>query len=160
MLQFTGMFLGPEEILEVKDTSTTTHRDVPIVEVVTRRQKGQGETEDKTRVTTLTLKGLELVASTEAKDWNYPQDTKLETVVKELMAIATDYGVQGAELQPMLARFGMSLAGRFEHAAHIRFEGNDDEYVPGGSEFFSWSLAKAEHVIVNSKKNDDNVAGA
>jgi len=144
---FIGQFLGPEEILEVRDTGTKTHRDVPIIEVVTRRQ----DTVDKTRLTTTTVAALKLVASTEATDWNVLQSTKLDYVVRNMMNIATDYGVQGSELQSLLSRLGMALATRFEHAAHIKFEGNDDEFVPGGNEFHTWSLAKAENVIVTSK---------
>lgn len=147
MDNFIGKFIGPEEILEVKDTKTTTYRGVPIVEVTTRRQ----DTADKTRLTTTTLKSLELVVANEANDWNYPQVTKLEQVVKDCMASATDNGVNGSELQSLLSRLGMALATRFEHAAHIKFEGNDNEFVPGGNEFHTWSLAKAEQVIVNSK---------
>lgn len=150
MLQFIGKFVGPEEILDVKDTGTTTYRGVPIVEVTTKRQETKGDSRT-TRLTTTTLKGLELMASETASDWNGPMDAKLEQVVREITNVATDHGVSGGELQPMLARFGMALAGRFEHAAHIKFEGNDDEYVPGGNEFQTWSLAKAEHVIANSK---------
>jgi hypothetical protein len=149
MLQFIGKFVGPEEIIEVRNTGTKTHRDVDIVEVITKREGSEG----KTRLTTTTLKSLELVATDVAKDWNYVQVAKLEQVVRELMNIATDYGVSGGELQPMLARFGMALAVRFEHAAHIKFEGNDDEFVPGGNEFHAWSLAKAEHVISSSKSD-------
>lgn len=145
MLQFIGKFIGPEEILDVKDTGTKTHRGVEIIDVTTRRQG----TEDKTRITTTTPKALELISTDEAKDWNYMQETKLAHVVSLFMDIATDYSVQGGELQTMLAKFGLSLATQFEHAAHIKFEGNDDEFVPGGSEFYNWSLAKAESVIVN-----------
>jgi hypothetical protein len=147
MLQFIGKFFGPEEILEVRDTATLTHRNVPIVEVITKRE---GD-ENKTRLITTTVVALELLATDKASEWNTFQAVKLDFVVRQLMNIATDYGVQGSELQPMLARFGMALATRFEQASHIKFEGNDDEFVPGGNEFHTWSLAKAEHVIVNSK---------
>jgi hypothetical protein len=145
MLQFIGKFIGPEEILEVKDTGVKTHRGVEILDVITRRQG----TDDKTRLTTTTPKALELITSNESCDWNAPQEKKLQHVVSALMEIATDYSIQGGELQTMLAKFGLSLATQFEHAAHIKFEGNDDEFVPGGSEFYTWSLAKAESVIVN-----------
>lgn len=144
MSEYIGKFLGPEEILEVKEVGKT-NRGVVTLDVITRRQG----TEDKTRSTSITSTALGLLATDEMKDWNYVQETKLEEVVKHLMGIATDYGVRGGELQSMLAKFGMALAVRFEHAAHIKFEGNDDEFVPGGSEFYTWSLAKAEEVIVN-----------
>jgi hypothetical protein len=145
MLQFIGKFYGPEEILEVKETDSQTARNIAIVEVITRRQG----TEDKTRLTTTTIKALELLAKDESCDWNALQESKLSIIVNDLMVTATDFGVQGGELQPMLSRFGMALAVRFEHAAHIKFEGNDEEFVPGGSEFYSWSLAKAEATIAN-----------
>jgi len=151
MLQYIGKFWGPEEITEVRDTGTVTHRGVQIVEVVTNR----GE-DNKPRVQTTTIPTLEVVTSDEAKDWNYVQDAKLEKVVNELMVVATDNGIVGGELQPMLARLGMALATRFEHAAHIKFAGNDDEFVPGGSEFFDWSLAKAENLITTYKNATTN----
>jgi len=144
MLQFIGKFWGPEEIIEVRDTEMLTHRGVAIVEVVTKAN-------DRNRVQTTTMPALEIIVSDEPKDWNYVQETKLEKVVNEIMVIATDSGITGGELQTMLAKLGLALATRFEHAAHIRFEGNDDEFVPGGSEFYTWSLAKAEHVITSSK---------
>lgn len=150
MLQFIGKFFGPEEILEVRNTNTKTHRGVEIVEVITKRENK----DDKTRLTTTTYVALELLATEEATDWNTIQTVKLDHVVRQLMNIATDFGIQGSELQPMLARFGLALATRFEHASHIRFEGNDDEFVPGGNEYHTWSLAKAENVIVSSKPND------
>jgi hypothetical protein len=139
-----GKFLGPEEIVEIKEVGTT-HRGVSIVEVVTKRQG----TEDKTRLTTTTQKALDLLATDDASDWNHLQETKLQEVVSKFVEIATDYSIQGGELEPMLRRLGLTLATQFEHAAHIKFEGNDDEFVPGGSEFYGWSLAKAEQVIVN-----------
>jgi hypothetical protein len=144
MLQFIGKFWGPEEIIDVKDTGTTTHRGVLIVEVATKAH-------DRNRVQTTTLPALEILASEEPKDWNYVQETKLDKAVNEIMVIATDSGITGGELQTLLAKLGLALATRFEHAAHIKFEGNDDEFVPGGSEFYTWSLAKAEHVITSSK---------
>lgn len=151
MLQYIGKYWGPEEIIEVRDTGTTTHRGVGILEVVTKKEDG------KTRVQTLTPAALEAVAFERATDWNYVQDRKLEKVINELMVVATDNGIFGGELQTMLSRFGLALATRFEHAAHIKFAGNDDEFVPGGSEFFDWSLAKAEHIITdyrNSKREE------
>jgi len=147
MDSFVGKFFGPEEIIEVRETGTTTHRGVAIVELITKREGKEGAT----RLTTSTTAALELLVTPEASDWNTLQSEKLDYVVRQLMHIATDCGVQGSELQPMLAKFGMALATRFEHASHIKFEGNDDEFVPGGNEFHTWSLAKAESVIVNSK---------
>lgn len=152
MLQYIGKFLGPEEILEVKEVGNT-NRDGVIVDVITKRQGSDG----KIRKTNTTLKALDLVITDSEKDWNYIQDTKLESVVKQLIDTATDYGVRGGELQPMLARFGMALAVRFEHAAHLKFEGDDDEFVPGGSEFYTWSLAKAEQVIVNKNASSTKI---
>lgn len=147
MLQYIGKYWGPEEIVEVKDTGTTTHRGVAIVEVVSKKAGNEA----KVRVQTVTLPALDLLATADATDWNSLQDRKLEKVVNELMVVATDNGIFGGELQPMLAKFGLILATRFEHAAHIKFQGNDDEFVPGGSEFYDWSLAKAEHIITDYK---------
>lgn len=146
-MNFVGKFWGPEEILEVKDTGTTTNRGVNILEVITRRQN----TESETRLRTTTASALELVASDEAKDWNYVVDTKLESLIVDLMNTITDAGIDGSEMQPLVNRLSMALGNRLDHAAHIKFEGNDAEYVPGGNIYSDWSLAKAESIIVNSK---------
>lgn len=148
-MDLSKKYFGPEEVLEVRETGTKTHRGVDIIEVVTRRQ----DTADKIRVTTITKLGFDLIATDVAKDWNYVQDAKLDVVVNQLMAAATDLGVSGSEVSPLLSRFGAALATRFEHASHLKFEGNDDEFVPGGNEFHTWSLAKAESIIVNSHPN-------
>lgn len=146
-MEFTGKFWGPEEILEVNETEMETHRGVKIVEVVTQRQGA----EEGTRKRTTTLTGLELVASDEAKDWNYVVDTRLEEVVRQTMNVCTDLGMDGSEMQPFINRLSMSLGNRLDHAAHIKVEGNDAEFVPGGNIYNDWSLAKAEHIIVHSK---------
>jgi hypothetical protein len=139
-------FYGPEEVLDSKGVGMVTGRGEQIIEVTTRRTG----TDNDTRVTTTTQKAFDLLSTDESRDWNALQEAKLDLIVKELMAIVTDMGITGGDMNGVLARFGLTLATRLDQAAHIRFEGNSDDFVPGGDVTFPWSLAKAEAIIANS----------
>ena len=151
-MEETKKFWGPEEVLTITDTEKTTHRGVPIVEVTTRRQ----DTDDKTRTRTTTATCFNLVTTEEPRDWNYVQDVKIDQMVTDIMNVVTDGGLDGSEMQPLVNKLSMALGNRLDHAAHIRFEGDDSEFVPGGNVYGDWSLAKAENIIVNSNVTDES----
>jgi len=146
-------FFGPEEIISTTDTGLKTARGESIIEVTTKRQ----DSETDNRVSTTTETALKEFMSDEPRDWNALREAKLDVVVSKLMDVATDYGITGGEMNAMMTRFGLNLATRLDQAAHIRFEGNSDEFVPGGDVTYTWSLAKAEAIIVNQNVSTPEV---
>lgn len=126
----TQKFYGPFEVANVVDLENGM--------VTVQYSNGKSEK--------LTKKAFEVGSSDERKDWNYVQEMKMASMMKDIMATIMAHDIQKFEMDAILKSIIANINGRFDRAINYLWNKNDT-YNPALNPIDSFSILEAEEVI-------------
>jgi len=136
--KFVGKFYGPRKI---KAVSASDYADTPSGFKVVRVDYEGGYYEFIPTVS------LELVATDEAKDFNYVRDTKFRTMLVKVLTVIADYDLQFFELDAFMSSVLKSLQDSFNRAMNWKWNKDDAKFIPGEDPVQFFSVLQANNVL-------------
>jgi hypothetical protein len=144
--KYVGQFIGPDKISDIIVTDFTTPLGSMVFEVT--YETGMKELYAE--------KGLTVVVSKEAKDFNHVRDARVSAMVPQIVDLVIEYDLPLVQHVYFLGQVGEQLKNRLNRAQSFLIHGTDERFIPGFDPMTDMTLLDAERVIAKiPPKTDD-----
>lgn len=143
--EFVGKFVGPNKIVSIEITEVILPSSARVFELT--YENGYKELFPE--------KGLVIVISDEAKDFNHIRDARVDVMVPEILGIIKEYDIPFDQFTHLMTKVAFQLQQHFNRANAILWHGDAKTYVPGVDTMGSLTLLEAERVNLREKPNED-----
>lgn len=135
--KYVGRFIGPDKISDISVTEITTPLGSAVFEVTCESGLKDLYAE----------KGLAVIVSDEAKDFNHLRDARVNVMVPQMVELIMEYDLPSVQWVHLLGQVGDQLKNRLYRAQSFAVRGTDDRYIQGFDPETDMTLLDAERVI-------------